>query len=338
MQSTGFNIDDYISSDDDDSFAADKKRPTGEDEGDLLFKDGYGVTGAALPGLLESMMDVCLPTSSSEDNEEAGDDAAAAPDINDDRVSSGGSLQSSPSSSRSQRLRHAHSSPDSDLLRTFGRSRAGAAPPPAVRPRAKSSKQAPSWLPSEDWARHNSAAQQVKRLPSVLLTVHRGLYEAGSEEAGQQQKPCRGQKRLSALGTPYGRAMEGAEKVVLEKNVGGVRSEDALKRSASNNSTNSNNRSHQHKKRNEVHLVAPLVPSPVKEEVDPALHARLRREAKAMKREEKSRLIREKRMPRACARPEEQEALARVRELLDQRDRGRVRSRDDKGRSVLLDA
>ncbi len=53
-KSSNFNIDDYLSSDDD-SFT-EARRPRGEDEEALLFSDsGYGVTGFQLPGLLESI-------------------------------------------------------------------------------------------------------------------------------------------------------------------------------------------------------------------------------------------------------------------------------------------
>lgn len=355
-QSTGFNIDDYISSDDD-SFVADKKqRPTGEDEGDLLFKDGYGVTGAALPGLLESMMDVCLPpipqdhrasrlsppptaSAVAHEEEEEADDiaAAAAPDINDDRPSSGSPYSSPSSSSRSQRLRHAQSSPDHDLLGTFGRSRGGPAAV-LVRPRAKSSKQAPSWLPSDDWARHSAAQQQMKRQPSVLVTVHRGLYKAAEcDEAAahqqQQQPPCRGQKRLSALGTPYGRGVEAAVGGWGESG-GSGRGEGGLKRSVSNGSSSSMSRH----MRKELQVVVPLATSPIKEEgVDPGLAARLRKEAKARKRDEEARLIQEKRMTKGFGGDEEEEVLARVQELLDQIDRGRARMRVGKGKGVAVE-
>lgn len=51
-RSTEFNIDDYVSSDDE-SITPSKKESCGTAEGeeDLLFKEGYGATGVALPGL-----------------------------------------------------------------------------------------------------------------------------------------------------------------------------------------------------------------------------------------------------------------------------------------------
>ncbi len=53
-QTTGFNMDDYLSSDDD-SFI-EPRRSRGEGEKDLLFKDyGYGFEGAQLPGLEDSL-------------------------------------------------------------------------------------------------------------------------------------------------------------------------------------------------------------------------------------------------------------------------------------------
>ncbi|KAK4193858.1 hypothetical protein QBC35DRAFT_8014 [Podospora australis] len=60
-RSDDFNIDDYLSSDDDESVLGDgRKRPTGEGEEDLLFKDieGYGGGGLQLPGLFDPFPDV----------------------------------------------------------------------------------------------------------------------------------------------------------------------------------------------------------------------------------------------------------------------------------------
>ncbi|KAK5660257.1 hypothetical protein OQA88_12796 [Cercophora sp. LCS_1] len=58
-KSSNFNIDDYISSDDDSFVEA--RRPRGEGEEELLFSDsGYGVDGFQLPGLMDS-----LPTAGS---------------------------------------------------------------------------------------------------------------------------------------------------------------------------------------------------------------------------------------------------------------------------------
>lgn len=53
---TDFNIYDYISSDDE-SFTTERKprRPLAEGEEDLLFKPGYGTSGAALPGLSDGL-------------------------------------------------------------------------------------------------------------------------------------------------------------------------------------------------------------------------------------------------------------------------------------------
>lgn len=53
VRSPAFNIDDYISSDDDDMTP---RRPRGEGEEDLLFQDtGYGMNGSLLPGLSDGM-------------------------------------------------------------------------------------------------------------------------------------------------------------------------------------------------------------------------------------------------------------------------------------------
>ncbi|KAK0718310.1 hypothetical protein B0T26DRAFT_752246 [Lasiosphaeria miniovina] len=55
-QSVAFNIDDYVSSDDD-SFSTCQRPPRGEGEEDLLFRDdvGYGVHGTQLPGLFDAL-------------------------------------------------------------------------------------------------------------------------------------------------------------------------------------------------------------------------------------------------------------------------------------------
>lgn len=97
-----FNIYDYISSDDE-SFTTEKKprKPDAEGEEDLLFKAGYGTTGAALPGLLEGadyepcpspiIKDSRTRQSSSTFSEDYDDekdpDAAEPADIEDDRIS-----------------------------------------------------------------------------------------------------------------------------------------------------------------------------------------------------------------------------------------------------------
>jgi hypothetical protein len=53
LASPGFNIDDYLSSDDDDF--TEPRRPRGEGEEHLLFNDtGYGIDGALLPGLIDA--------------------------------------------------------------------------------------------------------------------------------------------------------------------------------------------------------------------------------------------------------------------------------------------
>lgn len=74
---TDFNIYDYISSDEE-SFTTERKtrRPLAEGEEDLLFKAGYGSTGAALPGLSET-----LPSPS----EALVEDACPSPIIKDTR-------------------------------------------------------------------------------------------------------------------------------------------------------------------------------------------------------------------------------------------------------------
>lgn len=54
------NLDDYLSSDDDDAYTP-PRQPRGAGEEQLLFKDGYGLGGMALPGLVEPMDDAAPP-------------------------------------------------------------------------------------------------------------------------------------------------------------------------------------------------------------------------------------------------------------------------------------
>ncbi len=52
LQSPPFNIDDYLSSDDDSFVEVQESR--GESEEDLLFSNGYGINGMQLPGLVDA--------------------------------------------------------------------------------------------------------------------------------------------------------------------------------------------------------------------------------------------------------------------------------------------
>lgn len=292
-RSTEFNIDDYVSSDDD-SFTT-EKRPSGEGEEELLFKDGYGATGAALPGLLESMMDTCPPPvvgsrasqltsppglcEEEEGEAEGDDDAAEAPDIDDRRLSANIDLTYT-------LLRNVQDSPENSLTRTFGR-RSG-------RLRALSTnKPIPSWLPSDDWAR-----PAPKKRPTPLTTSsNKGMYE-------ETRPPHRGQIRLSALGTLHGR------------NPDWVDNEGAKRASGTRE---------------------PMT-SPIREEAaDPAVVARLRKEAKARKREDVARTIRENRMTRAFGGLDEAVLVAlEAHDEGEMEERGRTRERVAKGESVVL--
>lgn len=277
-RSTGFNIDDYVSSDDD-SFTTKKRRPSGEGEEELLFKDGYGVTGASLPGLLESMVGASPPRARSyrasqlrsppEQPEEEGeaednDDAAEGPDIDDVRCNEIRHQPRTLSRLMQRSLEH-------EQFRTFGRQ--------SGRPLARSSS-IPSWVPSDDWAHtaqtKRPAAAPSSR-PSSRLSSRPSSRPSSSSNAGMYEDlrpPCRGQKRLSALGTLHGR------------NVDSTDGEGAGVAKKANSSK-----------------VEPV--SPIKEDIDPAVTLRLRKETKARKREEEAQTIREKRMTRAFGRLEE---------------------------------
>ena len=59
-RSDEINLDDYLSSDDDDAYTP-PRQPRGAGEEELLFKDGYGLGGLALPGLVEPIDDDAAP-------------------------------------------------------------------------------------------------------------------------------------------------------------------------------------------------------------------------------------------------------------------------------------
>lgn len=288
-RSTGFNIDDYVSSDDD-SFTT-EKHPSGEGEEELLFKDGYGATGAALPGLLESIMDACPPpavgarasrlmslSKTTEEESEVGDDydAAEVPDIEDDRLSENRDLPCT-------LLWHAQgNSEHHEHSRTFGKQLG------MTRAHIKHTP-IPSLLPGDDLVETKTPALSTS-------SSNTSIYE-------EMRPPCRGQKRLSALGTVHGRTLDSA---------GG---EDV-------------NRSNSKQE--------PMT-SLSKEEVNPVAAARLRKEAKARKREAEAKIIWEKRRTRAFGALDENVlCMLRAQDKGDIEERGRTRVRGAKGKSVIL--
>ncbi|ROW09705.1 hypothetical protein VMCG_02456 [Cytospora schulzeri] len=118
--STAFNIDDYVSSDDESFTTARKRtRPSAEGEEDLLFKPGYGITGVALPGLEEIEEDTVYPThhyrSSRSSSVSSDGSAAIAAGPVDNRFSMARDIP--------MPLRQVRSDPEMELYGgTFGRS------------------------------------------------------------------------------------------------------------------------------------------------------------------------------------------------------------------------
>lgn len=328
-RSTGFNIDDYVSSDDDSFITTTKKRPTAEGEEELLFKGSYGATGAELPGLLESMImgASCSPPPSRvvgfrgttsqllsspsplpEESEEGeyDDDAAEGPDIDDVRPV--GHRRGQPFTPPFSQTQHAHSE----------RTLAGAKQP--AKPRAQSN-MTPSWLPSDDWVlRPGSRLSQIKRpTTSSSTTSNPGPMSSEDNNVNNNARPSptsRGQSRLSAFGTLPLRDPTAADIEGVKRANGGGSSNSITSPSSKESATSWSG----------------------KEETDPAVLAvRLRKEAKSRKREEEARTIREKRMTRAFGRVDE-DALAAQEEQDDgeMETRGRTRVRIPKGKSVVI--
>lgn len=189
--STGFNIDDYVSSDDD-SFTTARKgpRPTAQGEEDLLFKPGYGITGVALPGLEELEDDAVYPTlphrSSRSSSLSSDGSAAFAAGPVDNRFSMAQDIPTP--------LRQVQSDPEMELYGgTFGRS--------SMRNCYRESKM--SALAGEE--RGMPSAADFDDYFRPLL----GTTTAGSENGVYEEAPTpnRGLMRLSALGHPHDRNM-----------------------------------------------------------------------------------------------------------------------------------
>lgn len=359
-RSTGFNIDDYVSSDDDSFITTTKKRrPTAEGEEELLFKGSYGATGAALPGLLESMIFGGARSSSppprvvgfrgtsqvfgnppplteeeGEDGEEAGEaedfeeDAAEGPDIDDVRPM--GHVRGQPFTppfSQTQHYNYAQQQQQQggDRETTYHRNLVGKQLS-AAKPRAQSNN-TPSWLPSDDWVRPGSRISgQIKRpTTSSSTTSNTGFM---SSEDGMRSPTARGQTRLSALGT-----LPLRNPTVVAADL------ESVKKSTHGGSSSINSKE-------------PRTSWSGKDESssDPAAVAvRLRKEAKSRKREQEAKTIREKRMTRAFgsggggngggAPRNDEEALAALQEQEgdgEMETRGRTRVRIPKGGKVVM--
>lgn len=189
-RSTGFNIDDYISSDDE-PFPTEKRRgrPAGEGEEELLFKGGYGINGA-LPGLLEPIDDGACPApvvrfrrtgfeerqETTQHDEEADDPDDATSE--DDRVSVDRDLPVT-------LLGDVRSSVENGTQGTFGRRSRGSS--------GQTSKKSVSTTPTGEQGDTSSLGS------AKTTTAGNGMYD-------EMPAPCRNQKRLSALGTLHGRS------------------------------------------------------------------------------------------------------------------------------------
>lgn len=307
-RSKNFNIDDYVSSDDESFTTATKgTRPTAEGEEDLLFKVGYGITGGALPGL-EAL------------GEEDEYSAISTHNNRNDSVSSGGSaaVASSPKDNRygtdhdlSPALRHVRSDPEELYMSTFGRAlmqklrrpstaNAWAAkeedPNPAV-DLDESYTPSTSSIDTDDPQSDGDLRSTVGSLGgfrpqrsessfsvysiggTVTTTITSGAKAMERDTYDDMRAPRRGLKRLSALGTLYGRRM------------GSFGSSDRRPATASDGAA--------------------------RDEMNTADIIRRRKEDKTRKRSDHGlRSIREKRMTEAFGRPDN-DGIARLREHLN---------------------
>lgn len=239
-RSKNFNIDDYVSSDDDSFTTPDKKtRPTAEGEEDLLFKTGYGISGVALPGL-EAL---------GEEDEYSG---VPTQNNRNDSVSSNGSaaVASSPKDTRlrfgtdhdlSPTLRHVRSDPEELYMSTFGRLLMRGLQRPSTasvwEPKEEHQSQAEhldeSYTPSASSTdsddpgdrrstvgslggfrpgqRSESSFSVYSTGGTVTTTITGGAKAVDHRDTFDDMRlPRRGLKRLSALGTLYGRSMSGS--------------------------------------------------------------------------------------------------------------------------------
>lgn len=312
-RSKNFNIDDYVSSDDESFTTATKAaRPTAEGEEDLLFKIGYGINGAALPGL-EAL---------GEEDEYSG---GSIQDARNDSVSSDDSIAvaSSPKDNRygadhdlSPTLRHVRSDPEELYMSTFGRllmrnlqrpSTANVWPakeedtsqavdlddesyPPSISSSDSEDPRSDEELRSTVGSlgrfppqRSESSFSVYSIGGTVTTTITGGTKTMERETYDDMRAPRRGLKRLSALGTLYGRSM------------GSFGSSDRRRPTTASDNA-------------------------VREETKMADIIRRRKEDKTRKRADHGlRSIREKRMTEAFGRPDN-DGIARLREHLKDDD------------------
>lgn len=299
-RSTGFNIDDYISSDDE-SFTTEKRhcRPTAQGEEDLLFKGGYGINGA-LPGLLEPIDNGPCPApvvrfrrTESEDRQattqhDAQADDPDAANSEDDRASVDRDLPVT-------LLRHVRSSAEQGTQGTFGR-------------RARGS--------SGQTRRYSGLIAPTGEYGEVSLTSGKTMTTVGKGMYDEMPVPCRNQKRLSALGTLHGRNTDVS---------------DALEDQKSTNDVRSNSDK-------EMPKMEDTIKEEV-EKVDHTAAIKLRKEAKARKRAEDAKLTRERRLTRAFGPLEDDfaDALTTQNEPEDlERGRTLVKSEGVKGKGKAV--
>lgn len=306
-RSKNFNIDDYVSSDDDSFTTATKRiRPTAQGEEDLLFKPGYGITGAALPGLeaLGEEEEYSTASTQHDRNHSVSSDGSAAVAMSpkDNRYPTNYDL--------SPALRHVRSDPEELYMSTFGRA--------LTRNRNRPST-ANVWTAKEEDAQgavdldefytpsmssidsddprsdgdlrstvgslggfrpqRSESSFSIYSIGGTVTTTITGGAQASEEDAYHDMRtPRRGLQRLSALGTLYGRRM------------GSFGSSDRRPSTASNGA--------------------------IREETKMADIIRRRKEDKTRKRSDGGlRSVREKRMTEAFGRPDN-DGIARLREHL----------------------
>lgn len=232
-RSKNFNIDDYVSSDDE-SFTTETKRtrPTAQGEEELLFKGGYGITGAALPGL-EALGEEdeysTVSTKSNRNNSISSDGSGAvASSPQDNRFGTHHEL--------SPALRHVRSDPEELYMSTFGRvlmrnrtrpstTNAWAANEEDTNDLDESYTPSTSSIDSDDPRSDGDLRSTVGSLGgfrpqrsessfsvysiggTVTTTITGGAKTMERDTYDDMRAPRRGLKRLSALGTLYGRRM-----------------------------------------------------------------------------------------------------------------------------------
>lgn len=293
---TDFNIYDYISSDEESlTTGRNIRHPLAEGEEDLLFKAGYGSTGAALPGLSETM-DSPLKA--------VVEDACPSPIIKDTRDMDMDSSMSEfsedlnavgPAGTEDDRI-----SVDRDLPATFlRRTRTVPALEKSAHGRSRSSgrpvvTKATSMSNTE--ASFGSGDSDYYTPPASTDGFH--MYD---EEPTLQ----RGLQRLSAFGTWHGRDFVAPERV---DHFGPNANKNESLSPPDNNSQSNNNNNNNNSK-------------DAMEKIDIAAAIRLRKAAKAQKRAEDAMTNRQKRLTRTFGNLEEQiAALLRMQNLEDNVD------------------